>query len=49
MKKQTKKEKEEIKIKMKLAYFDRLVKQTRELIKQGYTVPDLRNLVLPVQ
>jgi hypothetical protein len=45
MKKQTKKEKEEIK--MKLAYFDRLVKQTRELIKQGYTVPDLSSLVLP--
>jgi len=45
MKKQTKKEKEEIK--MKLAYFDRLVKQTRELIKQGYTVPDLSCLVLP--
>jgi hypothetical protein len=32
---------------MKLAYFDRLVKQTRELIKQGYTVPDLSSLVLP--
>lgn len=47
MKKQTKKEQEEIK--MKLAYFDRLVKQTRELIKQGYTVPDLSSLVLPVQ
>jgi hypothetical protein len=45
MKKQNKKEKEEIK--MKLAYFDRLVKQTRELIKQGYTVPDLSSLVLP--
>ena len=45
MKKKTKKEKEEIK--MKLAYFDRLVKQTRELIKQGYTVPDLSSLVLP--
>jgi len=45
MKKQTKKEREEIK--MKLAYFDRLVKQTRELIKQGYTVPDLSSLVLP--
>ena len=45
MKKQTKKEKEEIK--MKLAYFDRLVKETRELIKQGYTVPDLSNLVRP--
>jgi hypothetical protein len=45
MKKQTKKEREEIK--MKLAYFDRLVKQTRELIKQGYTVPDLNSLVLP--
>jgi hypothetical protein len=45
MKKLTKKEKEEIK--MKLAYFDRLVKQTRELIKQGYTVPDLSSLVLP--
>ena len=45
MKKQTKKEKEEIK--MKLVYFDRLVKQTRELIKQGYTVPDLSSLVLP--
>ena len=45
MKKLTKKEKEEIK--MKLAYFDRLVKQTRELIKQGYTVPDLSGLVLP--
>ncbi len=45
MKKQTKKEKDEIK--MKLAYFDRLVKQTRELIKQGYTVPDLSSLVRP--
>jgi hypothetical protein len=45
MKKQTKKEKEEIK--MKLAYFDRLVKQTRELIKQGYNVPDLSSLVRP--
>ena len=45
MKKLTKKEKEEIK--MKLAYFDRLVKQTRELIKQGYTVPDLTSLVRP--
>jgi hypothetical protein len=45
MKKLTKKEKEEIK--MKLAYFDRLVKQTRELIKQGYTVPDLSSLVRP--
>ena len=45
MKKQTKKEKEEIK--MKLVYFDRLVKQTRELIKQGYTVPDLSSLVRP--
>jgi len=45
MKKQTKKEKEEIK--MKLAYFDRLVKQTRELIKQGYTVPELCGLVRP--
>ena len=45
MKKQTKKEKEEIQ--MKLAYFDRLVKQTRELIKQGYTVPDLSSLVRP--
>ncbi len=45
MKKQTKKEKEEIK--MKLEYFDRLVKQTRELIKQGYTVPDLSSLVRP--
>ena len=45
MKKLTKKEQEEIK--MKLAYFDRLVKQTRELIKQGYTVPDLSSLVLP--
>jgi hypothetical protein len=45
MKKQTKKEKEEIK--MKLAYFDRLVKETRELIKQGYTVPDLSSLVRP--
>jgi hypothetical protein len=45
MKKQTKKEKEEIK--MKLAYFNRLVKQTRELIKQGYTVPDLSSLVRP--
>jgi hypothetical protein len=45
MKKQNKKEKEEIK--MKLAYFDRLVKQTRELIKQGYTVPDLSSLVRP--
>jgi hypothetical protein len=45
MKKQTKKEREEIK--MKLAYFDRLVKQTRELIKQGYTVPDLSSLVRP--
>ena len=45
MKRQTKKEKEEIK--MKLAYFDRLVKQTRELIKQGYTVPDLSSLVRP--
>jgi hypothetical protein len=45
MKKLTKKEQEEIK--MKLAYFDRLVKQTRELIKQGYTVPDLSSLVRP--
>lgn len=45
MKKLTKKEREEIK--MKLAYFDRLVKQTRELIKQGYTVPDLSSLVRP--
>lgn len=45
MKKQTKKEKEEIK--MKLAYFDRLVKETRELIKQGYIVPDLSGLVRP--
>jgi hypothetical protein len=45
MKKLTKKERDEIK--MKLAYFDRLVKQTRELIKQGYTVPDLSSLVLP--
>lgn len=45
MKKQTKKQKEEIK--MKLAYFDRLVKQTRELIKQGYTLPDLSFLVIP--
>jgi hypothetical protein len=47
MKKQTKKEKEEIK--MKLAYFDRLVKQTRELIKQGYTVPDLSCLMIQKQ
>jgi hypothetical protein len=47
MKKQTKKEKEEIK--MKLAYFDRLVKQTRELIKQGYTMPNLSCLVVPRQ
>jgi hypothetical protein len=47
MKKQTKKEREEIK--MKLAYFDRLVKQTRELIKQGYTVPDLSSLMIQKQ
>jgi hypothetical protein len=45
MKKQTKKEREEIK--MKLAYFDKIVKDTRELIKQGYTVPDLSSLVRP--
>ena len=45
MKKQTKKEQEEIK--MKLAYFDKIVKDTRELIKQGYTVPDLSSLVRP--
>jgi len=47
MKKQTKKEKEEIK--MKLAYFDRLVKQTRELIKQGYTMPNLSGLMMHKQ
>jgi hypothetical protein len=45
MKKITKKEQEEIK--MKLAYFDKIVKDTRELIKQGYTVPDLSGLVRP--
>lgn len=45
MKKLTKKEREDIK--MKLFYFDKIVKETRELIKQGYTVPDLSCLVLP--
>jgi hypothetical protein len=47
MKKQTKKEREEIK--MKLAYFDKIVKDTRELIKQGYTVPDLSSLMIQKQ
>ena len=45
MKKLTKKEREDIK--MKLDYFDKIVKETRELIKQGYTVPDLSSLVRP--
>lgn len=45
MKKFTKKEREEIK--MKLAYFDKIVKDTRELIKQGYSLPDLSGLVVP--
>ncbi len=47
MKKHTKKEQEEIK--MKLAYFDKIVKDTRELIKQGYTMPNLSSLVDPRQ
>jgi len=47
MKKQTKKEKEEIK--MKLAYFDKIVKDTRELIKQGYTMPNLSCLMIQKQ
>ena len=45
MKKLSKKEREDIK--MKLFYFDKIVKETRELIKQGYTVPDLSSLVRP--
>jgi hypothetical protein len=47
MKKLTKKEQEEIK--MKLAYFDKIVKDTRELIKRGYTMPNLSCLVIPRQ
>ena len=47
MKKLTNKEREEIK--MKLAYFDKIVKDTRELIKQGYTMPNLSYLVVPIQ
>ena len=39
MKKLTKKQREDIK--MRLSYFDKIVKETRELIKQGYTLPDL--------
>lgn len=44
MKKFTKKEREDIK--MRLEYFDKIVKETRELIKQGYTLPDLSKLVI---
>jgi len=47
MKKLTKKEREEIK--MKLAYFDKIVKDTRELIKQGYTMPNLSGLMMHKQ
>jgi len=47
MKKLTKKEQEEIK--MKLAYFDKIVKDTRELIKQGYTMPNLSGLMMQKQ
>lgn len=44
MKKLTKKEREEIK--MRLSYFDKIVKETRELIKQGYTLPDLSGFII---
>jgi len=47
MKKLTKKEREEIK--MKLDYFDKIVKDTRELIKQGYTMPNLSGLMMHKQ
>lgn len=47
MKKLTKKEREEIK--MKLAYFDKIVKDTRDLIKQGYTMPNLSGLMMHKQ
>jgi len=47
MKRLTKKEREDIK--MRLEYFDKIVKETRELIKQGYTLPDLSSLLIPRQ
>ena len=34
---------------MKLAYFDKIVKDTRELIKQGYTMPNLSGLMMQKQ